>query len=425
MQQAIPKRITDKKHVSMLVLLCSVVYFTSYLTRVNYKAVLSEFEKATNTPDELASIALTGLFITYGLGQLVSGWLGDRIKPRYLMTLGMLVSSLMNILLPLNVNPVYMTVVWCINGFGQAMMWPPIVKTLTNHLTSEAYIDASVKVSWGSAVGTIAVYLISPFIISVFNDWRMVFYASAVLGLVGAALTFFGLKRIEVYADKHGVIPPAETAAVPQKDGKNGLSLPKSFYPLLGVILLAIVLQGVLRDGIDTRMPFFFQDNYGTPVDKSILTAVILPIFAFISYSVTEWIYKHFFKNEMICSAVVFGVGIVFLLPLTLLANPALGTFGTVASVICFAFGVASMHAVNLVLITFVPRRFKKYGNIGTMSGVLNFATYVGSALSGYGFAALIKHLGWTWTILIWVFIAAAGLICCLLSAKAWKKFTE
>lgn len=105
--------IADKKSVNVLALICALVYFTSYVTRINYGAVVSEIVRAEGIGKEAVSLAVTGLFITYGTGQLISGFLGDRISPKYLMCAGMITVSLMNFLLPLNSNPYYMLAVWC------------------------------------------------------------------------------------------------------------------------------------------------------------------------------------------------------------------------------------------------------------------------------------------------------------------------
>ena len=61
-----------------LTLLCAAVYFCSYLTRLDYGAVMVEMVRAEGFSRVDASAALTGLFITYGFGQLISGYLGDR-----------------------------------------------------------------------------------------------------------------------------------------------------------------------------------------------------------------------------------------------------------------------------------------------------------------------------------------------------------
>ena len=83
---------------------------------------------------------------------------------------------------------------------------------------------------------------------------------------------------------------------------------------------------------------------------------------------------------------------------------------------------VGGVHGVNLMLICIAPKRFKSYGNIATMSGVLNFSTYVGSAVSTYGFAVISEQSGWNTTIGMWIAIAALGTVLCFASAKKWEK---
>ena len=72
-------------------------------------------------------MALTGSFITYGAGQLVSGVLGDHISPKKLIFLGLSLTVLMNLCIPFCRNPYQMLVVWCFNGFAQSFLWPPLI----------------------------------------------------------------------------------------------------------------------------------------------------------------------------------------------------------------------------------------------------------------------------------------------------------
>jgi OPA family glycerol-3-phosphate transporter-like MFS transporter len=73
-----------------------------------------------------------------------------------------------------------------------------------------------------------------------------------------------------------------------------------------------------------------------------------------------------------------------------------------------------------------LPPFFEKYGNISTVSGVLNACTYVGSAISTYGVAILSENVGWNSTIFLWFLVAAAGCAICLGCMKPWtKKFCE
>ena len=82
-----------------MVWLFTLVYFVSYITRINYGAILSEMEIATELPRTMLSMAVTGSFITYGAGQIISGICGDRISPKKLIHMGLLVTTLMNTLM--------------------------------------------------------------------------------------------------------------------------------------------------------------------------------------------------------------------------------------------------------------------------------------------------------------------------------------
>lgn len=58
------------KKASSLIALCAAVYFCSYLTRQNYATVLVEIIESEGVSKAAASAAITGMFITYGLGQI-------------------------------------------------------------------------------------------------------------------------------------------------------------------------------------------------------------------------------------------------------------------------------------------------------------------------------------------------------------------
>lgn len=62
------EKIKDKKELSLMVVLFTVAYMVSYMTRINYAAVISEMERETGIARSLLSMAVTGGFITYGAG---------------------------------------------------------------------------------------------------------------------------------------------------------------------------------------------------------------------------------------------------------------------------------------------------------------------------------------------------------------------
>ena len=409
-------RLTDRRQINRLVYLCTIVYFTSYVTRINYGAVVAEIIASEGIAKNAASLAVTGLFVTYGVGQLISGWLGDRISPKYLMAGGMLLATFMNLLLPLNTNPGWMLAVWCINGFGQALMWPPIVKLLTNYLSDEEYVRATVKVSWGSSLGTIAVYLAAPVCITL-AGWRTVFYLAAVCGLIGAVLCLAGVTSVEKHAASSGTpYTPCESDSLTSRGAPSG-SFGSTGLWIVAPIFAAIALQGTLRDGVTTWMPSYIAETFNLGTSISILTGVILPVFGLFCIHASRALYVRLVKNELRLSGMMFGAAALAAGVLAVLSGAS-----PVLSVVCSTVIVGCMHAINLMLVCVVPGKFKETGNISTVSGVLNFATYVGAALSTYGFAALSELVGWQGTIVLWFAVAFCGMAVCLFTARFWRR---
>ena len=130
-------KLTDTRNVTKITYLFMITYMVSYITRINYGAVISEMVEATSMSKSALSLALTGSFATYGAGQIISGICGDRFRPKKLVLYGLIATSLMNIIIPFCQSPILMLVVWSINGFAQAFMWPPMVKLMSDLFSLE------------------------------------------------------------------------------------------------------------------------------------------------------------------------------------------------------------------------------------------------------------------------------------------------
>lgn len=398
-----------------LTLLCAAVYFCSYLTRLDYGAVMVEMVRAEGFSRVDASAALTGLFITYGFGQLISGYLGDRVKPQLLIFFGLIACGLMNLLIPFCPSPAWMTVVWSVNGLAQAMMWPPLVRIMSQHMTESEYKVATVHVSWGSSLGTIVIYLMIPLLLKV-SSWRGVFYCAAAVGMGMAAFWMARYGRVERTLPLQEQAAPADE---PGDAGKSGGGL-RMLMPLLAIMMGVIICQGTLRDGITTWMPTYLADTYHMESGKSILTGVLLPLFGMVCYQIVLWMNRKLVENELQCAAIIFGVGLVSLLALRLLHAHSFAL-----SVLILAFAVASMHGVNLIMTCMTPKYLAGSGKISMISGLLNACTYIGSALSMYGVALIADRFGWTVTEILWCAVALIGTLCAAACVPKWGKLRK
>ncbi|MFR4441260.1 MAG: MFS transporter, partial [Hungatella sp.] len=78
-------------------MLCWIVYFSTYLGRLNYSASLSEIILSERFTKSQAGMIGTGFFLAYGGGQFVSGFLGDRLAPKKMVFTGLFISGICNL----------------------------------------------------------------------------------------------------------------------------------------------------------------------------------------------------------------------------------------------------------------------------------------------------------------------------------------
>ncbi len=392
-----------------VVILGFLVYFFSYAMRLDYAASLVAIVNDLGVTNTAASAAITGSFITYGVGQIVFGIVGDKLHPVKIITFAMLGTILVNLLVSFCTSITLITVLWCFNGVFQAMIWPPLCRFVAEQTTSAQYSSAITTVGLSASIGTIFVYLFVPAILSV-TAWVNVFRSMAAFGALIVAVWVIMTKGVN--------IQKAEPVAAP--DGKNEYTIFK-VMALAGLvpIFFIIILQGVLRDGIQTWLPSMVSADFNMDESSSILSTAVLPVLSMASVLMSNFLYIRL-KNEIKTATIMFSVAAVATIPLGLgLRIPAL------LSIFLAALISGCMHGVNHMIVSLIPKRFHKYGLMSTFSGILNSFTYVGAALSTYVFAAASDNLGWGVVKIIWLIIGFAGALICLFKLPRWTKFIK
>ena len=395
----------------------AAVYFTSYCMRVNLAVMLVKICSEMQVEKSALAIVITGLTVAYGAGQVVSGFLGDRLKPYHIIPAGLALAVLCNVGIFFSTTIPAMTVIWSVNGFAHALLWPPIVRLMSTYLPAKDYSFAAVRVNQGSSIATVSLYLFCPLLLG-FMEWRTIMLLCAAWGAVMVALWFILYPRVFTNA-----VEQEEKPQVPAPEQK-ALPVPLYIFGAIALIMPGIMLQGMLRDGVTNWMPSFLLETFGLSEENSIISTVILAIFTMISYSAFRALQQRFFKNEVTCAATIFA-GSAIVCAILFVVNLFAPAAALIPSLILMALTVAAMHGINLMLISIVPRRFVVFGKVSTYSGILNASTYVGAALSTYGFAALAETFDWNFTILTWVIISLVGAVVCFFGARIWQRHLD
>ena len=403
------------KTILYLYLLLSFLYFVSYITRLSFAATMTEMISVGALDKEQAGLVGSALFLTYALGQIVSGLLGDRFSPYGIVGVGLGITVACNFLMSVVSDPVLMIVIGGANGFAQALFWPPILGIMAKYLDGKQYARGILWVSAAAQIATVMVYMVVPLLL-IWFDWRSAFLFAVAVAVVFGLLWFLGYPALRRQLTARVDEREEKTAEVNAADNKTLIRALAASGAL--VLLVPTIFHGFLKDGIQSWLPTFFTEVFHMDSSLAILSNVLLPVFSFVTVMVATRLYNKVFRNLATEALALFGVMTVLCLLLAL--------FFEGSAVMCLILAAAitgCIHGINLMLISYMPRCFRSTGRVSTVSGICNACTYLGSTLSSYGVAWIAARLGWQSALLSWGILSFAGLVLCALVVKKWTAY--
>jgi OPA family glycerol-3-phosphate transporter-like MFS transporter len=104
-----------------------------------------------------AELGLIGslYFISYACGQLVNGFIGDKVVPEKFICLAVTGTALINFIISLSGSYWVVLALWCLNGCFQSMFWGPLMRMLSQRFPPESKNAVSTGMSCSMMVGYI------------------------------------------------------------------------------------------------------------------------------------------------------------------------------------------------------------------------------------------------------------------------------
>jgi len=393
-----------------LVTLCCAVYFTSYLTRKCYEASILSICDDTGLARTVAGLAGAAAVALYGAGQFVTGLMADRLDARKIVLAALLLTAACNAAMPAAAagGAGWLIAVNAVNGFAQAMFWPPLVKILAGRLDTARYKGAVFAVNIAANVALIAVFALVAGCIR-FSGWHWGFATVAAFAIAVAAVWW-----------RASSLLGGDPSRMPRQDGFDE-AMPSCSPPLAGLrwllpVALAIICLGALRDGIEAWAPAIMSDRYGLGASNAVFSVALLPVFAVASMVAARALRRRL-GDEVKAALTLFAVGLACALALLLPASGHIASGLPLLSLLS-----ATMHGANLMLVCELPGRFAATGRVGTISGALNACVYVGASISIYGFAALREHFAsWNPVFGIWALLLSLAVALCSAAFRSRK----
>lgn len=417
MTKVMERRVCPHTLSNRLFWLCAVTFVIALFGRLSYSSVMVALIADGSMDKRQAGLIGTALFIVYGVCQIFSGLIGDKISPKKMIFAGLMGSGLLNLLMSMTGQYAVMLALWSLNGVFQSMLWSPVARIFAEQMPPDERKKACSNVAATYPLATVLTYMLASVMLSVWN-WRSVFVVSSVMMLAAGVYWLHRMTWFEHQIAEHEEI---ETIPVRSQDRKNREGV--LHLMLVSGIFLAVfaaMTHGMLRDGIQTWLPSLMTDNFYFGTSVSVALDIIVPLFNILGVVLSKAIAKRWIDNELKGAAGFFAVTIVALTLLGFVCDSS-----AVASLVLLTVASTCMVGANIMLINLIPVHFGVIGRSSSVTGIMNCSAYIGSALSSFGIGSVAQSFGWTSAIWVWVLFSLGAWITAMAGSSMWGRYEQ
>lgn len=347
----------------------TIGYGLFYVCRLSINVLKKAMVEDGFLSESQLGIIGSALFFSYAVGKLVNGFLADRVNVRYFMSGALLICSLVNAALSINL-PFWLFVgLWALNGWFQSCGAPCSVISLKQWFSGKNY--GTMYGFWSAShnLGEAITFIFIAFVAGALG-WRMGFISASILGLLGAAMIFFLLRQ-----QPSAAVTNLSAREMQKSIGKKQAEVIR--MPIIWVLALASAFMYIARYAVNSWGIFYLeaQKSYTTVQAASLVS--ISSVFGIIGTIGSGLVSDKVFKGDRVLMAVITSI-----LNLTSLAMFLFVPEGhyvlDVATMVLFglSIGVLICFLGGLMAVDVAPA-----GAVGAAVGVIGIASYAAAGI--------------------------------------------
>lgn len=386
---------TNKRQVYNAIylgVLCSISYLAVYFARNILGTVTPQMIESGQTEGYIGSVSSV-YFIAYAFGQLINGAIGDKVKARYMISLGLLMAGITNFLFGKLVltSPDIALVVYAMTGFSLSMIYGPMVKVVAENTKPEHATRCSLGFTFASFFG-------SPLagVAATVWVWQDVFFAGSI-SLVAMAIIVF---VIYLVMEKRGIVK------YNQYERQKGVKGSVKILIKNRIIKFAFIsmITGIVRTTVVFWMPTYISQYLGFSAKSSSLIFTVATLVISLTAFVTVFIYERLHRNMDLTILLMFISAFMFFLLIYFIKVPVLNIAFLVIAI------MSSNGAATMLFSRYCPS-LKDTGMVSSATGFIDFVSYISAAIASTVFANAVSVIGWGNLILIWCGLMVMGAV--------------
>lgn len=393
----------EAKRALWLGTMCFFSYLAVYVARNILGAVSPQLEAGGVFTKENIGTLSSIYFIAYACGQLINGLIGDRIKAKYMMSLGLVLAGVSNLLLPLvseSLMAVY--VAYGATGFFLSMIYAPMTRVVAESVS----LEHATRCSLGY---TVASFLGSPLagVLAAALVWQSVFAVSSALLIVMGVVCFVAFLLFE----KKGIVHYGRAEKAKTAGGSIKLLLKRQIVKFTVIS----VLTGIVRTTVVFWLTTYISEYLGYDSETAALLYTVATLVISASAFVAVFIYERIGRNMDATVLLMFAVSALSFLLVFFCAQPWL-------NLVFMVLAIFTADGASAMLWSRYCPSLADTGMVSSATGFLDFMSYMAAAISSTVFAGAVSVIGWSGLILVWFGLMALGVVICLPFDKFKKK---
>lgn len=367
---------------------CIATYLASYVTRNILSVSTPEMIKEAFFTKEYTGLLSSICFIFYAVGQLINGFIGDRVHPKYMIIMGLGISSVSTFVIPIFDNRILHFTAFALIGFGLSMLRGPLMKVISENT---AATHARMICTLFSMAGFAGPLIAS--ILSIFFKWRAVFTATGVISVIITVLAVAAITTLE----KRG-----EIKFVPKYD--KGIAGILNVFKLEDFIFYMLIssIGEIAGSSITFWIPTYTTEHLGFSNDAASTIYSVVSFSTLFTPFITLLIYEKLIRNGIKLALVMYVISAVFFIAVRFTAAPVLNV-----SMLIIA-KVAAAAASSIVWSAYIPG-LARSGKVSSANGVIDAAGYAMASLANVLFSTFVGRLGWGGIVNMWYIIMLIG----------------
>lgn len=394
---------------------CCVAYTFCYTLRNILSALMPTILKSGDFSEGQLGTYGSVMLILYACGQFINGFLGDRIKAKYMVSVGLFSAGVCTFLFSLPVFAGLGALLWGVIGFSLSMLWGPITRTIVESCHESRATFYLALASASSYVGMFLAYILA-IVAAEHGIWRECFAVSGAAVAAAAVAHYFLLSHAE--NGSTGAVASFGNDSKRDNECKR-TSIFKNFKaeilkkPFI-IMLFVTMLNGTVKHAVAYWIPTYFSKNLSIGERAASVISAIIPVIGIGTGFFAVFLYK-LIKSDIKALILLFSASAVSFLLVTV------GGKTVWLPVVGMLLSNAAMGTANSVIFNMYCLRFRETGHVSSVSGLLDSACYAASAAANMLFTVVISAAGFGSAVWVWFSLSALGVAAAFFADRAYS----